>query len=388
MRHITLLASLALVSTTLLHCTADTADDSADIKKRTKPKAGMGAVLVQKPTWYDPALFDGEVRIFNSAKVDESLVTLSLDAQQDFVPGQYNIYFRPKRGMKDLQSYSILGFQWRMQNTGTQGTQLAAGTVWEVNPAGLRMEMDRPLVWAGEVPIASVYVPSPAAVLLRDRNYGGVSRNTEISFGNAPMASLSLTAESIARGQRSLNYLLPAETYNLAGLGALMPVTLTAGKLTTVPVKALNLAVALDDVDPAFPDAAPACAKMMFNGVEEPVRSLTKFKTAVLPEAADVSVEAFGLKAPSKVAGNVRTFTLNRLELDDVEVTAAGGGTQRVRGQARIEVKLNNTWQAIKCANTVKTSTALDLPDGTYRITSTATGPSGIVNHVEEVSFP
>ncbi|MFO0665563.1 MAG: hypothetical protein U0174_16525 [Polyangiaceae bacterium] len=389
MRRVAALASLFVCFTALVHCADVSSEADSDIKKRTKPKAGMGAVLVQKPNWYDPVLFDGDVKIFNSARIDDSMTSLALDAQRDFSPAVYNVFFRPKRGLRALASTDVLGFQWRTPATRTNGSELAVGVVWEVVPAGLRIEVDRALVWTGDVEAASLMAPSPAAVLCRDRNYGGMSRHTDLGMADAAMASLTFYADHIAQGRRSTNLLLPAETYKIAlGPGGSKTVALEPGKLTTVPLKALSMSVALDEIDPAFPDAAGSCTKMSFGGVVEPVRALSKFRTAILPESADVRVESFGLVVPSVVTGNARTFNLNRLELDDVEVNAAGGGTQRVRGTATIEAKVAGAWKSISCAGTVSTKTGLDLPDGTYRITTTATGPSGVVKHVEEISFP
>jgi hypothetical protein len=108
----------------------------------------------------------------------------------------------------------------------------------------------------------------------------------------------------------------------------------------------------------------------------------------VLPEGYPVKVKAFGIEVPGKIVGDVKHFALNRLELDDVEVASAGGGTTKKRGTARIEVKKGTAWASMECLSTVSTSTGIDLPDGTYRITSTATGANGPVTSTEEVSFP
>ena len=87
-------------------------------------------------------------------------------------------------------------------------------------------------------------------------------------------------------------------------------------------------------------------------------------------------------------AGQTLSFVLNRLEVDDVEVVAAGGATQHVQGTFNVEFKDSaGRYQPSPCPN-IRTGRGLDLLDGTYRVTSRAQTASGTVTHVEEVSFP
>lgn len=386
MRPSTLLLSAAYALT--LFCAAcsgagdDGTTDESDITKRTKPKAGMGAIALEKPAWLDPALFKGDVTVFYGDKG----ATLAPGGQTDFVPGSYSVYFRPEGMSKGFQlsttgSWSVLGHLWRKSGP------LAVGAVWSVNPAGLRVELDRPLVWPRSVNLGNIAVPSPAIVHMKNGE-GRLATQEQAGAEGLDLNNLTMSAEQIAAGETTVNRLLPAETYKVT-IGSQRSVALEEGKLETIGVKTLSFAVDLDPIDPAFPDGAAAhCVTMTVDGIEEPVRALEAFKTAVLPETYPVGVSAYGIGVPSTVSGGVRRFALNRLELDGVEVSAAGGGTTKVAGTVDIAVKQGSAWTRLTCGNTITTGTGIDLPDGTYRITSTANGANGPVSNTEEISFP
>ncbi|AKU99954.1 hypothetical protein AKJ09_06618 [Labilithrix luteola] len=358
---------------------ADAFSSDSDLTKRTKPKAGMGAVYLEQPAWLDDG-FKGQVVVRSGTT---TAATLTPGARADLVPGNYAVDFRPL-GLSGafqagLQSYGVYGHLWR------QSGILEAGKVWTVKPAGLRIELDRPLVWSKNVTLATVSVPAPAVVTLGTSS--GLTTQTP-SLSSFDFDQFALSASEIAAGATHLDRILPAETYSISLGDGKKPVTLSEGNLTKLTQKTVTFAVDLDPIDPAFPNTTPECVTMEADSVKEPVRTLDRFNTAVLPETYPVVVKAYGLNVQSKVAGGVKHFPLNRLELDDVEVSGTGGTTTKVRGTALVQVKTNTSWTSLGCTSSFKTGTGIDLPDGTYRIISTATGPSGQVSNTEEVTFP
>lgn len=368
----------------------DESTAESELTKRTKPKAGMGGVLVEKPAWLDDG-FAGEIKVADSRSAQRATPGTILD----LVPGSYEVYFKPKGLVDSVNTsdgtWSVFGHLWRKQ-TGS----LAVAQVWKVIPAGLRIELDRPLVWKYPVTLATISVPQPAVVKIHDQRYSRTLTHSQAGpiYAAYDYDRLAISAEEIAAGAKRLDRIFPAETYSvqLGALGTKNPVALTEGNLTKLTVKTLSYAIDADPIDPAFPNAMAQCVTIESDGLKEPARALDAFKTAVLPENQPVKVKAFGLDVPGKVVGNVKRFPLNRLELDDVEVAAAGGGTTNVQGKVRIEVKSGSVWSPLVCgssqAATFLTRTGVDLPDGTYRVTSTAMGANGPVTSTEEVSFP
>lgn len=401
MRHtsLLLLSTLSLVALTGACAAPDeeeAGDDASEVTKRTAPKAGMGGVVLDKPAWYDPATFGGAVRVAGPNVATELVPGKLLD----LAPAAYTVYFRPlgmpsgvSRGGGDL--YTPRGHEWK------PAAQLAAGTTWTIKPAGLRLELDRPFVFERAVSLGRLDVQTPASfAFLNER--GAVVDYKALNV-------ISVNDLSLAPSRTRVDVLLPPGAYTVTLWTTPKAVALADGQLVTLPIKTLTNEVSLDPIDPAFPDSAvAACATLASgwsSGRSEPVRKLTAMKTAVLPDFVPVTLEAFGLPVPEKITGNVRRFALNRLELDDVEVSSASSPSRKVKGTAFIEVKTASGWQPLTCRTDlpgitdvglangsrigkIPTSTGLDVPDGTYRITSTATGPNGNVSHTEEISFP
>lgn len=382
--------SLLALGTACSSSTNDDATDEQDVTKRTKPKAGMGGIVVDKPAWLDPTTFKGEVFARGPQGTEMKLPSGSL---ADFAPARYDVFFRPE-GMVGIvypggsTRYSPLGHRWQPT------AALEAGAVWHVKPAGLRIDLDRPIVWNMPISLGRLEVPDDAAFSFMT-DYGGVA-------GPKALNIWTVNDLTLASGKARIDRVLPAGTYSLT-LGATSPRTLQESQLVTIPIKTLSVAVQLDPVDAAFPDSAvSACVKLE----DAPVRALGRWATAVLPEYFRMGLNAYGVDVPGAVAAGVKRFALNRLELEDVEVTSAGGAKQKLKGSAFIERKVASGWEALSCPEQIPgytdvfvgngrtriaripTSTGLDLPDGTYRITSTASGPLGVVTNTEEISFP
>jgi hypothetical protein len=383
--------SLVALGTACSSSTDGEGQDAQDITKRTKPKAGMGGMVLDKPVWLDPTTFKGAVLARGPQGAETRLASGAL---VDFAPAGYDVFFRPEGMLGDVfpggaTRYHPLGHRWRPTAT------LEAGAVWHVMPAGLRIELDRPVIWSRPLSLGELEVADDAAFsLLTD--YGGLAGPKALNLG-------SINDLELASGKAHIDRVLPAGSYSLT-LGTTIPAVLQEGQLLTISLKTLSVAVQLDPVNPAFPDSAvAACVKLE----DEPVRSLVNWKTAVLPEYFRIALDAFGIAVPGAAAGGVKRFVLNRLELDDVEVTSPGGARQKAKGTAFIERRVaSGGWEALACPEQIPgvtdtsttanryriaripTSTGLDLPDGTYRITSTANGPQGVVTNTEEISFP
>ena len=178
-------------------------------------------------------------------------------------------------------------------------------------------------------------------------------------------------------GQKKAGLLLPPGNYTIND----KPVVLQAGQLTTLPVvKTKRFAVNLDADDPAFPDSAAfSCVTMrytppggepVFDGQRLAVRAgadAERLREGRRARGLLGNGLAFGIRVTPQVQNGVETDTLNRLESQDVQV-----GSSTVKGRAKIEVKsTNGQYGALSCNsdNDFPTSTGIDLPDGTYRMT-------------------
>lgn len=360
----------------------DVDDDASELKKRTTPKAGMGAVILEKPAWYDPATFPGSVVVAGSG-VESRLVP---GQQLDLAPGTYTSYFRPEGMTNGPSTPQGITYSPRGHERKAPGP-LAAGDTWKITPSGLRFVLDRPLVFPTMASLGRLDVPDPASFAYVTQN-GGVAPYKQINV-------LSVNTLGLAPGARSVQVLLPAGQYTTTLGGTAKAVTLTEGKLETVAVKTLDTDVVLDPIDPAFPDGnAMACIRISSSwSAPEPVRTMRALKGSVIPDFVPVTLDAYGVDVAPTITGQIRRFTLNRLELDDVEVSSASGSKVKIKGTAVVERKTPSGWAPLTCLAGARvpplpTHTGLDLPDGTYRITSTAIGPNGQVTSTEEISFP
>ncbi len=326
--------------------------EDADIKKKVKPKGGNGAFDLLRPSF--AAGFAGQ---FNF----DSLV---------MAPGE--------RREKAAGSYSLqlVGETIADGLTMAQGESIAitAGIVTARTPGGLRVRFAEP-VTLGNVRVT----------LTPSQGYAGFFLQ-----GGAWQASAS-----------------GGQMLSLAGKVVVAPATetqtidaiVTEGAVKEIVLPTSRVKVALDEYDAAYPNpstsncaAASVRAGALGTQVSAFVRNPngTPNGSFVVPQGslADVAVVVYGfeVKRPT-VAGGTQSFTLNRLEVDHVEVAQAGGGTRMVPGTYTIARKnADGTFIALRCP--AATHTGVDLPDGTYRVTSSALGTSGTITSTEDVSFP
>lgn len=346
-----LLATLAAQS---VACVASNDDDASsedsEIKKKVKPKGGNGAFDLLKPSFASG--FVGQLNFDGSS--------MALGERREKVPGNYNL---------QLVGASTGDGQTMAQ---TEVIAITAGSVTARTPGGLRVRFAEPVTLGGA-----------RVVLTPTQGYVG--------FLNA-----AAPWQSAANG---------AQMLALAGKVVVSPATETTtldaivaeGAVKEVVLPTARVKVALDAYDAAYPNPANCSAAYVRAGAwgyqaSAYVRNANGTPNAsfVVPQGsrADVAVVVYGFetKQPT-VAGGTNTFTLNRLEVDHVEVAQSGGGTQMVPGTYTLARKnADGTFTQLNC--TAPTQTGVDLPDGTYRVTSSARGASGTVTSTEEVSFP
>lgn len=209
-------------------------------------------------------------------------------------------------------------------------------------------------------------------------------------------------------------YLYAARPWQSAPLGASLLVL--AGKIVVTPATegvAINVAIAenkleevvlptstvsllIDAYDPDYP--TPSCQPTYVTAGAQGFTANANVRkpdgspnaSFVVPQGtrAPVYLNAYGvIVSQPTVAGGTNTFQLNRLEIDDVEVAKAGGGSQLIKGTVSISRKNpDGSFTSFNCG--FPTHSGIDLPDGTYRVVSRAQSASGVVTSTEDVTFP
>lgn len=386
-KHLALFVVTSILVAACASPTEEIENDDANLTKRTAPKGGLGTISVSKPSWYDANVFLGDVRVIGAPlRADPgghlpSGTQVAVGAQADFVPQPYDVLIVDRNDPTPSPSY----YQFVGLVAGTP--TVIAGAVTTIAPAGLQLQTDRPIVWNAPVTLASITV-GPATVRgFRDGHVFTPTSDEVVSSFTAPV-----------RASATIGKLLPAGTFTIAGDGLpAQSVTLEAGKLTKLPIiKTSTVAVELDPIVAEFPDYNEGrCVTVKALGVSERARAQSLFKSAVLPTGTPVTVTAYGIDVPVHEDAGVHRYVLNRLELDDVTIAGSGPTATKARGRAVVQYKSGaGQWLDLSCNDVsgpeiangtgIPTGTAIDVPDGAYRIRSTANG----VTSVEEISFP
>jgi hypothetical protein len=350
--------SLLLASTAFAGCAdpsassdGDASESSeSDIKKKVKPTGGNGALDLQAPAF--------AATNFSSGFTFDNQV-LAVGGRAEKTPGSYAL-----RAMSSWDGGNRL-----MQE---EIIPMTAGTIVARKVAGLRVRFAEPVT------------------------LGGATVNITPTHGWAGTLAPNAAWRAAPKGVSML--VLPDNLRITTDADAApVPAVTTSGALTEIVLPTARVEIAVDAIDPAYPSPpAPCNAPYIFAGamgstvqaefVRKPDSSGASF---VVPQGgtADLELNAYGIRIRKPTTGAaVHTITLNRLEIDDVAVAQAGGGSTSVRGTVTISRKDNASWQAINC--TFPTHTGVDLPDGTYRVITTAQSASGPITHTEEVSFP
>jgi len=321
------------------------------VKKKVKPKGGNGAFDLVAPG-FNATGFSGTFVFDNSA--------LKPGERSEKVPGAYW-----------LQSQAA-GFGDGQLMNQQLSFDIAAGAIAKHKVGGLRIRFAEP-----------VTLGSTRVDLSPERGSGGW-----LNAGGPWQAA--------ANG---------ASMLTLAGKVGVTPATeatrseavVVEGALKEVVLPTSHVALEIDAYDPAYP--TPTCSPTYVRAGAAPSYTATALvrrpdgspnASFVVPQGsrAPVAINAYGIEvAQATVSGQTHTFTLNRLEIDDVEVMQAGGGSQLVKGTVTVSRKnADGSYTNLNC--TFPTHSGIDIPDGNYRVTSRAQSPSGVVTSTEEVTFP
>lgn len=350
-------ACLVLSLAPLTGCAANEADseetssDEAEVKKKVKPKGGNGAFELGNAAW-NPNGVRGEALGTHFLGSDP----IAIGGRIDRVAGAYEFSL----GAMD---YDSIRFPKRVIDV----VELEKGKFTRRAPTGLLVRYDRP-----------------------------------INLGNTAVLRVGGTGQFGARGEwatrssGALVYMAPGEAEVVSNIdSAVSTLALPEGQLAQIVLPTSKVTVSLDSYDRSYPTPQNCPGAYIAVGVGNDTDSRylrddfgTPRGPFIVPhgDRSKIIVSSYGLAQTAPTGGNV-SFVLNRLEVDDVEVTSPGGQTVMVPGSYEVEVLEGATFRRIGCFG-MPTHTGLDLPDGTYRITATAQGASGRVTHVEEISFP
>jgi hypothetical protein len=349
---------LASSSLTFLACasptdgaTDDAESQDGELKKKVKPKGGNGAFDLVAPG-FDATSFAGTFLFDNTA--------LKPGARSEKVPGTYWLQLQAAGFRDGALMNQQLAFP------------ITAGAIVQHQVGGLRVRFAEPItLGAARVELMPEHGVS-AGYLLPGAPW-------QTSPTGASMLSLASNVT-----------ITPATTG--AGINAVV----AQGALSDVVLPTSHVSLLVDAYDATYP--TPACAATLVRAGAQgyattaPVRNLDGSPNAafVVPQGprAPVAVNAFGVEvSQATVAGQTHTFTLNRLEIDDVEVAHAGGPSQFVKGTVTVSYKRpDGSFAGLNCS--FPTHSGIDVPDGVYRVASQANTPSGVVTSTEDVTFP
>ena len=353
--HLLLGLLLASSSLSLFACASPTGDGEnadateSDVKKKVTPKGGNGAFDLVAPG-FNATGFNGTFT-FDSAAIKAG-------DRIEKVPGTYML--------QSSAGYYGDGYLMYQQLSNV----ITAGTVIQHKLGGLRVRFAEP-VTLGNTQVA-----------LAPEGGSGGYLGAGMPWQKAPTgASLLALAGKVV------------VTPNSEATGK--DVVITQGALAEVVLPVSHVAIALDAYDASYPtptNCTPTSVRAGATTASVPVRNADGSPNAafVVPQGsrAPVGLNAYGIDlVQPTVPGVTNSFSLNRLEIDDVEVTQAGGGKTMVKGSANISHKNpDGTFTQLNCA--FNTHSGLDLPDGTYRIVSRAQSASGVVTSTDDVTFP
>ncbi len=344
-----LVSSLLLAALSLSACAdvgddTTTANDESDIKKKVTPTGGNGAFEYAKPASWPGA-------IFGSATFAGAPIKVGDAAQR--TPGSYTLQIAGDTNEGVSVAYH------------STAIALTAGATVKKQASAVRVRFDTPVtLGSATVSIGNVRVDAKKA--WRTRPDG-------VAFLVLPFADKVRSS-----AQQAIQDLAVAE-----------------GEVKEVVLPTARVEILVDAYDPAFP-SPPSCAQPTVTaggqGATDPIDVRRSDSSAqpvqVVPhgDLAPLQISAYGfyVQRPT-VKGQTTQITMNRLEVDHVHIT---GTSEVVPGTYRVEhMTTAGGWESNGCG-AFPTHTGLDLPDGSYRVTSKASTPSGPIEHVEYVSFP
>jgi hypothetical protein len=322
-----------------------------DIKKKVKPKGGNGAFDLLAPG-FAVASFSGAFSFDNAS--------MKAGDRSEKVPG----------------SYWLQAVQTDFADGRTMNQQLSmvvtAGAITKHQLGGLRIRFAEP-----------VTLGSSRVDLSPERGTPGYLN------AGAPWQAAATGA--------SMLVLAGKVVVDSGAEAARVDAVVAEGALKEIVLPTSRVALLVDAYDPAYPTPTNCSATYVRAGAQSyPATALVRKQDGspnasfVVPQGAraPVAINAYGIEvAQATVSGQTHTFTLNRLEIDDVEVVQAGGGSQMVKGTVTIGRKNpDGNFTNLNC--NFPTHSGIDLPDGTYRVASRAQSASGVVTSTEDVTFP
>lgn len=360
MSHSRLFLGLLLASSVLpvIACATPTDDgenaesQEGEVKKKVKPKGGNGAFDLVAPG-FDATGFVGSFTFDTAA--------IKAGERSEKVPGAYSL--------ESMQTDLADGYAMHQQLS----IAITAGAIAKHQLGGLRVRFAEPVTLGS------------TRVELTPEGSGG----SGVLKPGAPWQTAATGASMLVLAGK-------------VGVGSATEPTridsvVTEGTLKEIVLPTSRVSLAVDAYDPAYPTPPTCGATYVRAGAQSytataPVRKQDGSPNAsfVVPQGtrAPVAVNAYGIEvAQATVSGQTHSFTLNRLEIDDVEVAQAGGGSQLVKGTVTIGRKnADGTFTNLNC--NFPTHSGIDLPDGTYRVASRAQSSSGVVTSTEDVTFP
>lgn len=322
-----------------------------DLKKKVKPKGGNGAFDLLAPGFVATG-FAGAFSFDNSP--------MKAGDRSEKVPGSY--------WLQSVQTDFADGRPMNQQLS----MAVTAGAITKHQLGGLRIRFAEPVTLGSARVDLSPERGSPGYI-----NAGGAWQTAATGASMLVLAG-KVVVDPGTEGTRT-------------------DAIVVEGALKEVVLPTSRVALLVDAYDPAYPTPTNCGATYVRGGVQSYAATAFVRKQDGSPNAsfvvpqgtrAPVAVNAYGIEVvQATVSGQTHSFTLNRLEIDDVEVVQAGGGSQMVKGTVTIGRKnADGTFTGLNC--TFPTHSGIDLPDGTYRVSSRAQSASGLVTSTEDVTFP
>ncbi|MBP9112122.1 MAG: hypothetical protein KBF88_04900 [Polyangiaceae bacterium] len=314
-------------------------DSSEDaVKKKVKPKAGNGAVDIELPSSMAQG-WEGAFTVSNT--------TVKAGERVEVRPGSYNVLDHVGRA--------------------TPAFSVTAGQIVPKTIAGVHVRYEEPITFGG---------------------FGFIVGNRVINVLEKKLALVE--GPLTMRDQASTNVI-----YKILAAGSVLEVVLPTTRLELV----------VDPVDPDYPtyprndcdtniraglspssDDAATLAQGFLNP-RNPNTPKTKY-VVTSGSSAPIKVAAAGYNAvfPTEGAKDIK-ITLNRLEIDHVDVTTPDG-IKSYPGKVQLERRgADGNFVAMLCTS-LPTKSGVDLLDGTYRVNVTADTPQGRQGYSEVVTFP
>ncbi len=334
---------------------------NSDVKKKIQPTGGDGSFELTPPSF---PIADFAVPTFTFDGL-----TIKPAERIQRAPGKYPLAL----GGAAFADGQLMGQ--------TRSVQISYGETSRVELSGLRIRFAEPVtLGSARVDFSMVTVPTDrvtSAGFLKSDG-GWVTSATGASMlafqGMLTMTSSAERSENIYEGNRYID--------------------LAPGQLKEVVLPTSRVRVLLDAYDPAYP-TAPATAWTIQRCVAPTLRAGARSEwvgsngfdnsTAVNVRNADgspnggewivpqgrsapVTLGGYGFESRwNPTAGGEWTFTLNRLEVDDMKISQPDGGSKMVKGIFSISRKGKDGRFDVPICE-FPTHSGLDLPDGTYRV--------------------